>query len=63
MCRDGPRELGFLNIFSVALALISGTYIYFTFRNARPIRATYLMGGGLLYTVFVVVAVFTVLGS
>ncbi len=56
-------ELSFLDIFSVVLALISGAYIYFTLRNLRPIRASYLMGGGVLYAIFVVVAIFTVLGG
>ena len=30
-------ELGFLDIFSVVLALISGSYIYLILRNLRPI--------------------------
>ena len=58
-----PWQLGFLDVFSVVLALISGSYIYFTLRNLRPIKASYLMGGRVLYAIFVVVALFTILGS
>ena len=56
-------ELGFLDIFCVVLALISGSYVYLTLRNLRPMRASYLMGGGALCAIFVVVAIFTVLGG
>ena len=48
-------ELGFLNVLSAALALVSGAYLYYTLKRAKQIRASYLMGGALLYAVFVVV--------
>ena len=53
-------ELGFLNVLSAALALVSGAYLYYTFKRAKQIRASYLMGGGLLYAVFVAAAIFVV---
>jgi cation:H+ antiporter len=54
-------ELGFLNTFSVILALIAGVMLFIMLRGKKPIEAKPLMFGGVLYGLFVVVALFTLL--
>ncbi len=54
-------HLNFLNVFSVALALISGAFLYSLIRSKKSIRGLYLLSGGLLYAIFVAVAVFSLL--
>ncbi len=41
-------HLNFLNAFSVALALISGAFLYSLIRSKKSIRGLYLLSGGLL---------------
>jgi cation:H+ antiporter len=54
-------SLNSLNIVSVALALLGGAYLYFLLRLKRPIEGEYLLVGGGLYAVFVVVAIFSII--
>jgi cation:H+ antiporter len=54
-------SLNSLNIVSVALALLGGAYLYFLLRLKRPIEGEYLLAGGVLYAVFVVVAIFSII--
>ena len=51
-------ELVPLNIFSVVLALLSGSFIYVMLRRAGTLQAWQLMIGGLFYLVFLMGAVF-----
>jgi cation:H+ antiporter len=53
-------SLDFLSALSVALALAGGVYLYLLLRRADPIEGEYLLVGGALYAVFVVVAVITI---
>jgi len=53
-------KLGFLNVFSVVLALVSGALFYLLLRGERPIRGPYLLGGGVMYAIFVAAAVVVV---
>ena len=55
-----PWELGSLNLFSVALALVSGGLVYFLIRRPSKLRAEHLMVGGAFYLAFVVGAIVTV---
>jgi cation:H+ antiporter len=55
-----PWELGSLNLFSVALALLSGSFVYAILRHPMRIRAVHLMACGAFYLAFVVAAVFAV---
>lgn len=52
-------ELGFLPVFSVILALLAGVVLFAMLRGEKPIEARPLMGGGILYAIFVVAAIFT----
>ena len=51
-------QLDFINTFSVILALLSGVGLFILLLRRGPIRAWYLLGGGVLYAVFVAVAVY-----
>ncbi len=53
-------DLGFLNLLSVALALISGGFVYAILKHPMQIRAVHLMVCGAFYLVFVVAAIFAV---
>ena len=58
-----PWELGFLSTFSAILALGSGVvFIGFLLRR-RPLRGFVMLGAGSLYAVFLVAAVFAVVGA
>jgi cation:H+ antiporter len=50
-----------LNALSAALALIGGAFLYFLVRKKEPIESEYLLVGGVLYAVFLVVALITIL--
>jgi cation:H+ antiporter len=50
-----------LNALSAALALIGGAFLYFLVRRIEPIESEYLLVGGVLYAVFLVVALITIL--
>src|SRR3712207_3188152 len=50
-----------LNALSAVLALIGGAYLYVLVRRKEPIESEYLLVGGALYAVFVVVALITIL--
>jgi cation:H+ antiporter len=54
-------SLNSLNILSVALALLGGAYLYLLLKREKPIEGEHLLVGGALYTVFVVVAIFSIL--
>lgn len=53
-------ELGPLNIFSVVLALLSGSFIYVMLKRAGTLQAWQLIIGGLFYLVFLMGAIFAV---
>jgi cation:H+ antiporter len=50
-----------LNALSAVLALIGGAYLYVLVRRKGPIESEYLLVGGVLYAVFAVVALITIL--
>ena len=50
-----------LNALSAALALTGGAFLYFLVRRKEPIESEYLLVGGALYAVFLVVALITIL--
>ena len=50
-----------LNALSAALALIGGAFLYFVVRRKEPIESEYLLVGGVLYAVFLVAALITIL--
>jgi len=52
-------ELGFINTFSVILALVGGVGLLVLLLRKGPIQAWYLLGGGVLYAVFLAVAGYT----
>jgi cation:H+ antiporter len=54
-------ELGPLNLFSAALALVSGGLIYLTLRRDAALHSWHLMVGGVFYLAFFVAAVFAVI--
>jgi cation:H+ antiporter len=54
-------RLDTLNALSAALALAGGAYLYVLVRRKEPIEAEYLLVGGALYAVFLVVALVTIL--
>lgn len=54
-----PWELGFLNTLSVALAIIGSLGVLLLLVRKAPVEGTYLVGGGLLYAVFLAVAIYT----
>jgi cation:H+ antiporter len=51
-------ELEPLNLFSVVLALASGSFIYAMLRRRKTLRSWHLMVGGVFYLIFLVGAVF-----
>jgi cation:H+ antiporter len=53
-------ELGPMNVFSVVLALLSGSFVYVMLRRAGTLQAWHLMVGGLFYLAFLIGAVFAV---
>ena len=55
-----PWELGPLNLFSAALALLSGGYVYLMLRRDAALRSWHLMVGGVFYLAFLVAAVIAV---
>jgi cation:H+ antiporter len=56
-----PWELGPLNLFSAALALVSGGIIYLVLRRDGALHGWHLMTGGVFYLAFLIAAVFVVL--
>jgi cation:H+ antiporter len=54
-------SLDLLNALSAVLALIGGAYLYLVVRRKEPIESEYLFVGGVLYAVFLVVALVTIL--
>ena len=54
-------ELEPLNLFSVVLALASGSFIYVMLGRRKTLRSWHLMVGGLFYLIFLAGAVFAVL--
>ncbi|HZA44968.1 MAG TPA: hypothetical protein VE568_06655, partial [Rubrobacter sp.] len=54
-------ELGPLNLFSAALALVSGGFIYIVLRREGALHSWHLMAGGVFYLAFLVAAVFAVI--
>jgi cation:H+ antiporter len=52
--------LDFLNILSVALALLGAAYLYVLLRREKPVEGEHLLVGGVLYAAFVVATVFTI---
>jgi cation:H+ antiporter len=54
-------ELGPLNLFSAALALLSGGLIYLVLRRDAALHSWHLMVGGVFYLAFLVAAVFAVI--
>jgi cation:H+ antiporter len=55
-----PWLLGPINLYSAALALISGALVYVALRREGPLHAWQLMIGGLFYLAFLVGAVFAI---
>lgn len=55
-----PWVLGPINLYSAALALISGALVYGALRSKGPLHAWQLMIGGLFYLAFLVGAVFSI---
>jgi cation:H+ antiporter len=53
-------NLNFLSALSAALALVGGVYLYLLLRRKEPIEGEYLLVGGALYAVFVVVAILSI---
>src|SRR5919199_751945 len=51
-------ELGFLNVFSVILTLVAGAGLFVLLLRKGPIKAWYLLGGGVLYLVFLAAVVY-----
>ena len=56
-----PWVLGPINLYSAALALVSGAIVYVALRSEGPLHAWQLMIGGLFYLAFLVGAVFAIL--
>lgn len=56
-----PWVLEPINVLSVALALISGGLVFSMLRRNKPIQIPYLIAGGVLYGVFVVAAIVSVI--
>jgi cation:H+ antiporter len=57
-----PWVLGPLNLFSAALALVSGALVYLALRREGPLHSWQLMIGGIFYLAFLVGAVASVVG-
>ena len=55
-----PWELGTLNLFSAALAILSGSFVYAMLRRPASLHSWHLMVGGAFYLVFLLVAVFAI---
>jgi cation:H+ antiporter len=55
-----PWELGYLNLLSAVLALISGGFVYAILKHPMQLRAVHLMACGVFYLAFVVAAVVAV---
>jgi cation:H+ antiporter len=55
-----PWHLGFLNMVSVVLALVSGGFIFAMLRRKEHIHAWHMLVGGGFYAVFLIVAVIVV---
>ena len=55
-----PWKLNFISTFAVVTTLVSGAAFYLMLRSKGPVRALYLMGGGVLYVIFLVAAIATV---
>jgi cation:H+ antiporter len=55
-------ELGPLNLFAAALALVSGGLIYLALRRDTTLHSWHLMVGGVFYLAFLIAAVFSVVG-
>jgi cation:H+ antiporter len=55
-----PWELGALNLFSAALAILSGGFVYAMLRRSAPLHSRHLMVGGAFYLIFLLMAVFYV---
>ena len=53
--------LDWLNILSVALALLGGGYLYVLLRRKKAIEGEHLLVGGVLYAAFVVAAIWSIL--
>lgn len=51
-----PWNLGFLPGLAAVFALVSGAILFFNLRAKQRVRSTYLLGGGILYIAFLVVA-------
>jgi cation:H+ antiporter len=54
-------EIGPLNLFSAALALVSGGLVYAVLKHEGPIHSWHLMLGGLFYAAFLAGAVYAVI--
>jgi cation:H+ antiporter len=54
-------QLGLLDLFSAALALVSGGLIYAMLRRDATLHSWHLMAGGVFYLAFLVAAVFAVI--
>lgn len=52
-------ELGFINVFSVILALAGGALLIALLLRKGPLRGPLLLGGGVLYAAFLAVAIYT----
>ena len=53
-------ELEPLNLFSVVLALASGSFLYLMLKRSKTLRSWHLMVGGAFYLIFLASAVFAV---
>jgi cation:H+ antiporter len=51
-------ELGFINVFSVVLALVASAGLFVLLLSKGPIKAWYLLSGGVLYAVFLAAVVY-----
>ena len=56
-----PWKLNFISTFAVVVALISGLAFYLMLRSKGPVRALYLLGGGVMYVIFLAAAIFTLI--
>ena len=55
-----PWVLGPLNLFSAALALVSGALVYLALRSEGPLHSWQLMICGVFYAAFLIVAVYSI---
>lgn len=56
-----PWSLNPISVLSVALALLSGGVLYILLRRKAPLKASYLLGGGAFYVLFLTAAIVSVL--